>query len=330
MNKRAFLKSAGLFGVVAVLPSTGKLALSNNQKSSGDCVLIPSETTGPFPLDLSDNTYYFRNDIREDREGVQFNMKLKILGLSDCAPMQNVRVNIWHCDKDGNYSGYDTETGLTYLRGYQITDVNGEVEFITIFPGWYPGRVCHIHFQVYVSSSYAAISQLTFNQEQKTALYEAHPDIYTEGPDPLTPDDDGIFVSGGYTYQICDVIENATTGGYDAFLQVTVEGSGTVGIGYLEMQHALQFILGQNQPNPCYDETTIPLTILKPGEVTLELYDNTGKKAARVIHEKMQAGNHNIKVHFKALGIAKANYVYQLTVRNNEGVFKTCKMLSVI
>ena len=60
--------------------------------------------------------------------------------------MQNVRVNIWHCDKDGLYSGYNTETSLTYLRGYQFTDANGEVEFITIFPGLYTGRTCHIHF----------------------------------------------------------------------------------------------------------------------------------------------------------------------------------------
>ena len=76
--------------------------------------------------------------------------------------MPNVRVNIWHCDKDGNYSGYQSQQGLTYLRGYQMADANGEVEFITVFPGWYNGRTCHIHFQVYVSETYAAIFTIDF------------------------------------------------------------------------------------------------------------------------------------------------------------------------
>ncbi|MFN0274165.1 MAG: hypothetical protein ACKVPJ_00345 [Chitinophagales bacterium] len=329
MNKREFLKSASLLGVASIIPSTQKVLAGNAQKISGECVLIPSETAGPFPLDLTDNEFYFRNDVREDRAGVQLNMKMKIIGEDDCVPMQNVRVNIWHCDKDGNYSGYGTETGLTYLRGYQITDANGDVEFITIFPGWYPGRVCHIHFQVYVSSSYAAISQLTYNQEQKMAVYEAHADIYTDGPDPLTPDDDGIFVSGGYEYQICDVTENATTGGYDAYLEVTVKGSGTVGVGYEEMQNAKQFILNQNMPNPCAEETTIPFTLKKESKVSLFLWDISGKKIATLLDTSLKPGDHQISINFSKLGITRSNYVYHLKVENTDGVFNDTKMLTI-
>src|SRR5436190_17773622 len=121
-NRRDFLKTTGLVGLASMLPF-GKSALAKSADSlSGSCVLIPSETAGPFPLDLSENTFYFRQDVREDRAGVQLNLKMKIVGLANCSPMPNVRVNIWHCDKDGLYSGYDTETGKTYLRGYQIAD----------------------------------------------------------------------------------------------------------------------------------------------------------------------------------------------------------------
>ena len=42
--------------------------------------------------------------------------------------MPNIRVNIWCCDLNGDYSGYGELEGLTYQRGYQITDDNGEVE----------------------------------------------------------------------------------------------------------------------------------------------------------------------------------------------------------
>ena len=182
-----------------------------------NCTLIPSETAGPFPLDLTANPFYFRQDVRENKTGVQLNLKLKIIGLSNCLPMQNARVNIWHCDKDGLYSGYGDQQGLTYLRGYQMTNANGEVEFVTIFPGWYTGRICHIHFQVFVSSSYAAISQLTFPIATKNAIYAANPSLYTKGADPLTFSNDNIF-SDGYSYQLATLTPNIQMGGYDSYL----------------------------------------------------------------------------------------------------------------
>lgn len=37
-----------------------------------------------------------------------------------------------------------------YLRGTQLTDRHGYVEFTTIFPGWYQGRAVHIHTKVHV------------------------------------------------------------------------------------------------------------------------------------------------------------------------------------
>ncbi len=41
--------------------------------------------------------------------------------------------------------------GQNYLRGVQVTDANGEVTFTTIFPGCYPGRWPHMHFEIYRS-----------------------------------------------------------------------------------------------------------------------------------------------------------------------------------
>ena len=39
-------------------------------------------------------------------------------------------------------------TGQKFRRGYQITDENGQVQFTTIYPGWYNGRTIHIHVRV--------------------------------------------------------------------------------------------------------------------------------------------------------------------------------------
>ena len=43
-----------------------------------------------------------------------------------------------------------TTDDLVFLRGVQVTDAQGIVEFKTIFPGHYPGRVNHIHMKVHV------------------------------------------------------------------------------------------------------------------------------------------------------------------------------------
>ncbi len=39
---------------------------------------------------------------------------------------------------------------LTFLRGVQIADARGQVEFHTIFPGYYAGRSNHIHLKLHV------------------------------------------------------------------------------------------------------------------------------------------------------------------------------------
>lgn len=40
-----------------------------------------------------------------------------------------------------------------FLRGYQVTDSNGAVEFTTIYPGWYSGRTVHIHYKIRLFAS---------------------------------------------------------------------------------------------------------------------------------------------------------------------------------
>ncbi len=334
MNRKDFLKLTGLIGASAVVgETTARVAKTAAPASPPDtCVLIPTETAGPFPLDLTENPTFFRQDVRENKTGVQLNLKLKITGANNCLPMQNVRVNIWHCDKDGLYSGYSQQnnqgqTGLTYLRGYQMTDANGEVNFVTIFPGWYTGRICHIHFQVYVSSVYAAISQLSFPIAAKNAVYAAYPALYTKGADPLGFNQDNIF-SDGYAYQLATLTPNTTTGGYDSYLEVTVQGSGTTGLANLEPETGGQFKLKQNYPNPYAGETTVPFNLTNPSDVKIQLFDLGGKQVAEVVKNGLGSGDHEIALNMKELGVPTATYAYQLEVRNGNGVFRQSKLMT--
>ena len=333
MNKREFLKATGLMGVASVLPFGKILAEeTNNNGPNNDCVLIPTETTRPFPLDLSENPFYFRQDIRENKTGVRLNLKFKIIGEDNCLPMQNVRLHIWHCDADGLYSGYNAsynvgQKNFTYLRGYQIADAQGEVEFITIFPGLYPGRICHIHFQVYVSSSYAAISQLTFPISTKQEIYAANPALYPKGADPVSLENDDAFADG-HAFQMATLTPNAETGEYNAYLEVTVKGSGISSMGHLEKQNAKQFSLGQNYPNPYKTMTTIPLLLLHPADVKLDLYNLEGKLVASIQKDGLIAAQHDLFVDMDQLGLPVGNYVYQIEVNNANGIFRDCKLMT--
>lgn len=56
-------------------------------------------------------------------------------------------VDVWHANATGVYSGVVDGAGLntTFLRGVQISDIEGVANFDTLFPGHYLGRVNHIH-----------------------------------------------------------------------------------------------------------------------------------------------------------------------------------------
>jgi protocatechuate 3,4-dioxygenase beta subunit len=335
MNRKDFLKGMGLAGLGTFLPFGSTFAGTDDTAKTNACVLIPSETAGPYPLNLSTNAAMFRTDIRESKTGIQLNVKLKIIGVNNCLPIQNARVDIWHCDKDGYYSGYSNvgylgtqnNVGQTFCRGIQMTDANGEVNFTTIFPGWYVSRVTHIHFQVFLNSVLQATSQFTFPVTTKNSIYTSNSLYSAHGTDPQSISTDNVF-SDGATYQTATLTPNATTGGYDTFLEVGINGSGVTGLQKLEPETGGQFKMLQNYPNPYETETTIPFSLTYPSDVKIELYDLMGRKVAHVERANMAAGEQRIELNLANLQIAKTNYAYQLTVSNKNGAFSQCKMMT--
>ena len=336
MDKREFLRTISLAGVASILPFGKSLAGGSRPQLSGGCILIPSETAGPYPIDLSTNAAMFRNDIRETEVGMIHKIRLLIVGTGNCLPMPNLRVDIWHCNVDGYYSGYtvnghlgnQNHVGETFCRGIQMTDVNGEVEFTTIFPGWYPGRISHIHFQIFLNSVLQVTSQLTYPLAEKNQIYTTVAPYTTWGADPVAFNQDNVFADG-YINQLATLTPNATTGGWDSFLEVGINGNG-VSTGMLSMEPETGgfFKLGQNFPNPYRDETAIPFSLKLPSDVKIELWDLTGKKVATINRPGMKAGDQQININLVSLGLASANYVYQLEVTNSQGSFRQCKMMS--
>src|SRR5437870_1138146 len=109
MKRKDFLRGLGVAGVASVLPLRNMKASALTKKLAlGDaatCILIPQETSGPYPWDLSSNAAMFRQDITEGNGGTPLNLTMTIVNIADnCNPIPNARVDIWHCNKDGYYS----------------------------------------------------------------------------------------------------------------------------------------------------------------------------------------------------------------------------------
>ncbi|MBD2800542.1 intradiol ring-cleavage dioxygenase [Xenorhabdus sp. M] len=164
-GRRLFLKQASVTGAVfSLLPlmPAGALASSSSQSKKGIdvgvCEMTPEEMSGPYFI----NNKLLRRNITEDEQGIPLLLTMKIIDSATCKPLDDVFIDIWHCNAMGKYSGWKYinpdlkaltgEIGSisrtdesTFLRGAQRTDKEGIVRFTTIFPGFYANRALHIH-----------------------------------------------------------------------------------------------------------------------------------------------------------------------------------------
>ena len=247
MKRSQFLKSAG---AAFVIPAVWPWAASAQSERS-NCVLVPSETPGPFPLDLTENIFFFRQDIREDRVGVPLRQKIRIVGAENCDPMPNVRVNIWHYrDGHSGYAAMGSEDRPT--AGAKMTDANGECEFVTIFPGWYPGRTPRA-LPSPCDSQYSVVSQWTACRRRGGG--HTHAALYPEGL--ILAALPGRRVHRRFQLQLADLAGRSAQ--EPCLTTKRPSGEGVSG-GYQELTTSAHFALGQNF-QPVARATQIPLDL---------------------------------------------------------------------
>nr|WP_246589927.1 intradiol ring-cleavage dioxygenase [Marinobacterium ramblicola] len=198
------LSTAPFVGGVRAQSPTGK------DGTSAQCVVRPQQTEGPYFRDERLD----RSDIRSDpsdgaiKPGVPLRLEFHVSLIEDsaCTPLDGAVVDLWQCDAQGVYSDvrdingrFDTR-GQRFLRGYQSTDADGIARFLTIYPGWYPGRTVHIHFKIRTDpqsqQGLEFTSQLYFD-DAVTDRVHAQPPYADMGPRTVRNDRDGIFRRGG-------------------------------------------------------------------------------------------------------------------------------------
>lgn len=175
-------------------PSSAGAAGDAGASADPECVAKPAQTLGPFPNKANLN----RSDIRAGRAGAALRLRLRVSTVFGCIPVSGAIVELWQCDALGNYSEYSNfgTADQNWLRGFQLTDASGSVEFLTIYPGWYPGRSVHLHFRIRREGRADFASQLYFDDELSDVVLAQAPYTGHTGKRPRNVDD-GIFSAGG-------------------------------------------------------------------------------------------------------------------------------------
>jgi protocatechuate 3,4-dioxygenase beta subunit len=239
------LGGAGIgLGVVAVAGRQALAATGSDSTIPTATKEIPDETGGPFPGDGTNGVNVLAEEgvVRSDittsfgsASGVADGIPLQVaLNVQDVAnggnPLTGAAVYIWHCDAEGNYSLYsDGVTEENYLRGVQEVDAEGNATFTTIYPGCYPGRWPHIHFEVYESLEAATngqnaikTSQLAFPEGVSDTVYadDRYPSS-TDNLDDLSLESDMVFGEDSAALQMA-IMSGDNEAGYTAVLAVGV------------------------------------------------------------------------------------------------------------
>ena len=229
LGRRAAL--AGLLG--GTLASVGALAAPafaqrtfkpDNIKDAADvgefleklpqCRLTTATVEGPYFIDQR----IIRSDIRENQPGVPLELELRVANANaSCRPVKGALVSIWHCNAQGEYSGYlfndpskfpdlDTVNELghvahkdneRWLRGVQTADAEGKVTFRTIVPGWYTPRAAHIHVRVFLNEKTMMTTQLYFPQALLNTIQSTHKDYKSRGVSIYTNENDVVREQSG-------------------------------------------------------------------------------------------------------------------------------------
>lgn len=191
------------------------------------CTVSLTNSTTLGPCYFQDST---GEDISTGLTGLPMQLCLQLID-SNCQPLANHTIEIWHCDTAGIYSG-DTSSSndsssfagsfctggdsaasnSSWYRGQLTTDSSGRVNFKTCFPGWYRGRTIHIHFAVSnASSNRQVISQFCFTDAlakeicTTNALYSARGEQDTT----LAGGSDSVFPRSGYEDYLLTTEQNS-------------------------------------------------------------------------------------------------------------------------
>lgn len=153
--------------------NTNYLSLNSFSVDPVICRIATQSIEGPYFVPDSP----FRRDIQDGQVGAALHLKLKFVDALTCKPLPNIAIHVWQANANGTYSSYfshspdevestpghvPVENTERFLRGHQITNAEGSVDFFTIYPAWYSFRTPHIHLKALIDEKTLLTTQLYF------------------------------------------------------------------------------------------------------------------------------------------------------------------------
>ena len=219
------LGSAGLTALARVAP-----AAEPRPATAATLPLTAQTTEGPYYFDAGK----IRQDITEGQPGVPLEVRFTVVDVQG-RPLAGQRVDLWHCNAAGVYSGYDGQRddkgqriatrGQTFLRGSQPVGADGVAMFRTIYPGWYAGRATHLHMKVLDPAGRAHLTTQCFLPDALNEyLYTQLPAYRRRQVRGTLNSNDGIALMAGET--VLGAVREAHDR-YVATLTLVVDPAGT-------------------------------------------------------------------------------------------------------
>jgi protocatechuate 3,4-dioxygenase beta subunit len=174
-------------------------------------LLVPERSASGAPSTVG----IVRHDVREDQPGVDLYLDIGVIDLHTCEPITDARLTISSCDATGAYPDADDEDDI-FLRGTQVTDEDGVVEFLTLFPGFEDARTTHVRIAVQPSTAVDSdssspaqhVGQVFFDEELIHDVYSYPPyATYQDEFSRLANQDDAVY-------------QEATANGHSAIVSV--------------------------------------------------------------------------------------------------------------
>lgn len=217
--------------------------------------------------------------------------------------------------------------GLVLWQGQTQTPVLIYLDGIYVYKGWFPDGALPVELLSFTSE--VSKRDVTLNWTTSREINNSHFDIERMSNGFWTTA--GTVSGNGTTSQILDYTfkdKNLLTGIYKYRLK-QIDFNGNVEYHNLRNEVAIEnprsYLLSQNYPNPFNPSTTIGYEIPVDGNVSIEVFDITGKEVITLVNEFKTAGYYS--VHLNSSGLSSGIYFYKIDV---QGKFSDIKRMILL
>jgi protocatechuate 3,4-dioxygenase beta subunit len=359
ITRRQALGAAGSTGAALLvsrgaLSALGELVAAAPAAATNAAVAVtPTMTEGPYWIDemlrrfdVRANTASASASAGAAQAGVPLALKINVLDAAGGGAINGAHVDIWHANANGLYSDEGGQqggstAGQNFLRGYQVTGVDagplaapvdGQVNFKTIWPGWYSGRAIHIHVRVrtYDGSAVATnyTTQIFFSDADNDSVMSGAAPYNTRSPkfDPTTDETDNILASSSARSTNVVPVSGSIVDGFAATF--TIGLSGVASNATADTKALTASIVSARVTKAANGNRTVVVSVKTGGAATAHASLSRDGKTLSKATGQLTAGTHSLRMAV-GKGIAAGAATVKLTFADSSETLTRTRKVNV-